>query len=549
MKIPKELQGQLGTGEIVTYDSAGNPNIVPDDLAAGQKTFEGFYNNSRGDLAKMEQDAGSFSSALNTFNDPNAPVSTKILAVSGMVTLITPIVTYVAVKIAAQFAAFATVASATPIVGAIVVACLAVVYAVVVAVGQATAGAPTQDTPQQRLALQINKIPTDLPLPSGVNPPTLGAVQTMGILSNIFDAEGRGQSAPDQRLALANLFNNQAGFAEDLYQITADVVLNPRWKLGPVKSLGLASEAAIQQARAQGSRAFGLWSYEEVLESFRNTTPPPLPPSPFQFQPLPGTNPTIRISATNATELAALPVIQRTQRGAWKIPRYFPGEAPSYDPYDVARYLVIFSVLYSFTDPRQARAATYTAVYLILIQKAWAFKAAGVAVPDDLYTTMGFMLDLVSQYPFVRVESSSRLNPFTGVQETIREPVFRDVDFYVRHYLSLVPRVTEPIVSPDPSTVVTPQPGGAPKEPIPGTAPVRVSGPGSAGILYPGNYLIEVDTLDPRLAVQNLQQSGVTTQILTPVGMRSRLVAQVSYPVKAHTLLPGFQWRLTRKLS
>ena len=543
MSIPKQAEAVLGPGQT---------NGIPNDLAVGRNAFETNYSNSKGDLNQLQQNGASLSGALNTLNDPYTSITSKIEAAAALIALTVAAVTYASAQLALA-GTLAAIAATIPVIGVILIACLAVIYAVVAAVGLATAGAPTQDTPEQRLALQINKIPTDLPLPSALNPPTLGAVQAMGILSDILAAESRGQSAADQRLALATLFNNQAGFAEDLYQITADVVLNPRWKLGPVKSFGMTSEQAIRQIQAQGARAFGLWSYEEVLESFRNTDlrRDESRREPGRFQPLPGASPSIRISATSATELAALPVIQRSQRGLWIVPRYFPGEPPNYDPYDVARYLVIFSVLYTLTDPRQARAATYTAVYLILLQKAWAFKAAGVAVPDDLYTTMGFMLDLVSQYPFVRVESSSRLNPFTGVQETVRQTVFRDVDFYVRHYLSLIPRVTEPIVSPDPSTVVTTQPGGAPKQPIPGTAPVRVSG-ASGGVIYPGNYLIEVDAMDPQWAVQKLKQSGIASQILTsgiPPNGGTRLVTQVSYPVKIQNFLPGFQWRLTRKLS
>ena len=553
MKIPPQAQKDLGTGEIVVYDSAGNPVVVSDDLGTGQKTFETNYRNSQGDLAKIEQNGASLAGALNTINDPHSSITSKLEATAVIVTLTTAAITYVAAQVVLT-GTLASIAAAVPVIGAIIIACLAVLYAVVAAIGEATAGAPTQDTPEQRLALRINQIPTDLPLPSGINSPTIGTIQAIGILSDILDAESKGQSAADSRLALAQLFGNQGGFADDVYHIAADAVLNPRWKLGPVKSLGLVSEETIRQARAQGSRAFGLTSYEEALEAFRNITSPSVP---SRFQPITTASPALRLSASSSVALSNQPIIERAQRGQWKIPRYLPGEGKgSYDPYDVARYLVIFSVLYSLTDPRQARAATYAAVYLILLQKAWAFKAANVAVPDDLYSTMGFLLDLVSQYPFVRVETTRTLNPVTREPGTIRQPVFRDIDFYVKYYLAMAPEILTDIPE-----NTGPQGGGAgqgttfPKQPIrPGDRPAggaSVSGNGNT-VIYPGNYLLEIETvrhMDPRWAVQALERYGVTSHILpTPPGSTSKIVAQIMRPLKTAGLLPGLKWRLIRKL-
>ena len=564
MKIPPQAQKDLGTGEIVVYDSAGNPVVVPDDLGTGQKTFENNYRNSQGDLAKLEQDGASLTGALNTINDPHSTISAKLEATAVIVTLTTAAITYVAAQVVLT-GTLATIAAAVPVIGAIIIVCLAVLYAVVAAIGEATAGGPSQDTPEQKLALRINRIPTDLPLPSGVNPPTIGTIQAIGILSDILDAESKGQSATDSRLALAQLFGNQAGFADDVYHIAADVVLSPRWKLGPVKSLGLVSEETIRQARAQGSRAFGLTSYEEALEAFRNLEPLGVP---SRFQPIPATSPSVRLSAASSTALANQPVIERAQRGRWKIPRYLPGEGKgNYDPYDVARYLVIFSVLYSLTDPRQARAATYAAVYLILLQKAWAFKAANAQVPNELYTSMGFLLDLVSQYPFVRIESSRTLNPVTREPGIIRQPVFRDIDFYVKYYLAMAPEILTEIPEgsgPQGGGAVPPPAGQAggqsPRQPInqipnrPAGGAQSVSGhaSGASAVLYPGNYLIEVETvrhMDPRYVMQVLQQYGVTSHLLqTPPGPTSRLVAQILRPLKTASFLPGLKWRLMRKL-
>lgn len=76
--------------------------------------------------------------------------------------------------------------------------------------------------------------------------------------------------------------------------------------------------------------------------------------------------------------------------------------------------------------------------------------------------------------------------------------------------------------------------------------------PAAGGMLYPGNYLIEVETvrhMDPRYVVQVLQQYGVTSHLLqTPPGPTSRLVAQVLRPLKTASFLPGLKWRLMRKL-
>ena len=555
--IPDDVKGQFGTGVIPGTDTQGQQGLVPDDLGTGQKTFEVNFNNARGDLATVEKNGTSLVNSLNTLGDPHASTTTKLAAVAALVTLATT--TTVTLATAAQLAAFtAAIGVSVPVLGALIVVAIVVLIVVLELLPKASGSGPRPDTDAEALALAINQIPTDLPLPSAVVPPNLGAVQAMGILASIINAEVQGKTSEKGHLDLAIIppaLRGRAGAADDVYDIAADVLLNPRWRigLGKLSDWNFAPEEQVRQAIAQNPRAgFGLASYEEVLESFRNTSP--LAPSGGRFQSIQvaTASPAIALSATTAVELQKLPAVQQAQRGRWIVPRYFPLEARSYDPYDVARYVIIFAVLYSFSDPRQARAATYAAVYLVLIQKAWAYKAANAQVPNELYATMGFMLDLVSQYPFVRYEDVRLLNPVTRAPITSRQRVFKDVDWYVRYYLARAPQYTD-LPDKPPSQSTDTSPGKPPFTKVPGTAPgpIRV-GAGDQTILYPGNYIVEIDglrNLNSEHIVQILQKYGITSQVLpTPPGMAYRFVAQVMKPLRIKGFLPGLRWRLMRKL-
>ena len=555
--IPDDVKGQFGTGVIPGTDTQGQKGLVPDDLGTGQKTFEVNFNNARGDLATVEKNGTGLVNSLNVLGDPHASTTAKLAAVAALVTIATT--TTVTLATAAQLAAFtAAVGVSVPVLGAILVAVIVVIIVVVELLPKARASAPREDTDAEALALAINQLPSDLPLPSAVVPPNLGAVQAMGILASIINAEAQGKTSQKGHLDLATVppaLRGRVGAADDIYAIAADVLLNARWRigLGKISDWNWTSAENIQQAEAQGSRVFGIASYEEVLESFRNTSASTMP-VPGRFEPIQvaTASPAIAVSATTAVELQKLLAVQQAQRGRWIVPRYFPLETRSYDPYDVARYVIIFAVLYSFSDPRQARAATYAAVYLVLIQKAWAYKAANAQVPNELYATMGFMLDLVSQYPFVRYEDVRLLNPVTRAPITSRQRVFKDVDWYVRYYLARAPQYTDlPDTAPSQSTDTSP--GKPPFSKVPGTAPVPVRvGAGDQTVLYPGNYIVEVESLrnlNSEHIVQILQKYGITSQVLpTPPGMAYRFVTQVMKPLRIKGFLPGLRWRLMRKL-
>ena len=557
--IPDDVKGQFGTGVIPGTDAQGQKGLVPDDLGTGQKTFDSSYKDARGDLAKVEQNSSAIVNAFNVLGDPHASIQSKLAATTTLVTIALA-ATYVALEAAGITLAEVAIALgvSVPYLGAFVLAAIAVLVIVVEIVGEASASAPRQDTDAEALALAINQLPSDLPLPYAVVPPNLGAVQAMGILATIINAEAQGKTSEKGHLDFATVppaLRGRAGAADDVYAIAADVLLNPRWRigLGKLSDWNWTSAENIRQAEAQGSRVFGIASYEEVLESFRNTSAPTMPlPGRFELIQVATASPAIVLSAATAVELQKSPVVRQAQRVRWIVPRYFPLEARSYDPYDVARYVVIFAVLYSFSDPRQARAATYAAVYLMLIQKAWAYKAANAQVPNELYATMGFMLDLVSQYPFVRYEDVRLLNPVTRAPITSRQRIFKDVDWYVRYYLVRAPQYTDlPDKAPSQSTDTSP--GKPPFTKVPGTAPgpVRV-GAGDQTILYPGNYIVEVESLrnlNSELIVQILQKYGITSQVLpTPPGMAYRFIMQVMKPLRIKGFLSGLRWRLMRKL-
>ena len=563
--IPDEVRAQYGSGVTPGIDANGQRGLIPADLETGQKTFETNFNNARGDLATIEKNGTTLVNSFNALGDPHASLATKLAATAALVTLVST--TTVALATTAQLTAFAaTVGISVPALGAFVIAAFAVLIVVVAAVGEARANAPRQDTDAEGLALAINQLPTNLPLPYNVRPPTLLTVQAMGILATILNAESQGKSANKSTLDLAtNIFNGNSGAAENLYAIAADVLLNPRWKLGfgKVTAWNWTTAEQIRQAEAQNPRAgFGIASYEDVLNSFRNTAlPRSLPSLRFQDIQVATANPEIALSASSAVNLAKLPVAQQVRNGSWIVPRYFPLESPSYDPYDVARYVIIFSVLYSFSDPRQARAATYAAVYLVLLQKAWAFKASKAVVPPELYATMGFMLDLVSHYPFVRTEENRVFNPLSGTSSVVRQPVFKDVDWYVQYYLAMAPQLTETLPGEVPTGPTTTTPGTSPFGTVPGTAPVgpKISGDVSA-MIRPGIYLMEIDIpnyryTNPEIIVQTLAQYGVTSHILPSVnpgepgpGPLYRVVAEISRPLRTTGFLPRFNWKFLRKL-
>lgn len=480
MNIPDKAQSALGTGGIIAgYDVQGKPIVVPDDLGTGKRVFEANYNSAKGDLGKVEQNGAAIVAAFNVFNDPHASPEERVAAIAVIYSI--ALNATVEALILAGVITTASVATAIPVVNLVVLAYLAVLLVVLEVVGNASAGTPRQDTPEEVLASQIRLIPTDIPLPPGMTPPTLGAVRAMGLLSDILDIESKTPSdwlpqektgnASPYRLALAQIFNNQGGFAEDIYRIVADVVQNPRWRGGKVVSFNLT------ETQRTGGRGFEIGStYAKALESFRNTDTPTVSTRLVPVSVVTA-NPAMALSTQTAVELSKRPTVQVIKNGAWKIPRFLPSENPYFDPpgvrpFDVGRYLVIFAVMYSLSMPKQARAATYAAVYIILLQKAWAYKAANVPVPDDLSASMGFLLDLVSQYPLERVDT--RLAPVTRAPIGISQPLFKDVDFYVRYYLKLGSKATQQV----PGTLPEGPKGGGAQQPGGGSGVFNPNRPG-----------------------------------------------------------------------
>ena len=575
--VPKQVEGVLGTGKTVAgYDAQGNPIVVADDLGIAKKSFEAQYANTRGDLAKLEESGSNFASALNTFNDPHASPQ----AILGATLTIVSTITAGAALVAAQSAALAAIVASTyiPVVGAFLIACISVVLIIIELIPPswyASAGQPQQPTADETIAQGIRPIPANLPLPKGVAEPSLAIMQAMGLLSDILDIESNapsdwlpqnlGGDAGQLHIDLARVLGNQAGFKEDVYRIAADVVQDPRWRAGQVKSFNLS------ETQRTGGRGFEIGStYAKALESFRNIPEGPRPPMvPAFLAPLNSNNTAISLTTESAVEASRNPQVQQVKRGRWQIPRFLPSENKNFDPpgvqpFDVGRYLVIFAVFFSLSYPRQARAATYSAIYLILMQKAWAYKAANREVPEDLYKSMGFMLDLVSQYPLERVET--QLAPFTREKGSVSNPLFKDVDWYVKYYLALAPAFSEPIPEiPPTSNTTTSTPPNGPLGQFPGGQPGRspkISGLANIGAdpiangmtIRSGTYLMEFEllppyqTINPEVLVQALARFGITSQLLpSQPGSVYRVVAKVARPLRAFSL-PRFSWRLLRKL-
>ena len=539
-EVPAEVKNALAplNATKTVTDSAGNPQVVADDYLLGKSTFDPMYDYSKGDLATLDKSAGSLLDSWIIITNPNASPGARLAALGVMVTLIVG---------AAKTAAFAlvfgsTVAATVPVVGYVVLMVIAV--AVVVALIMSAIFPETEyqeRTPEQKFNLRINRIPANLPLPQKLSPPDADAQQAIKLLGEIFMYEQKGQSRPDLRLDLANTLRGQAGLADDIYRIVADVVFDTRWQGGKIFPLYF------------GDPSWNRNAFQSWVENGRFVIPRSLPIEEFAF----GTNPPV--NAANFRE-AEGEFILYVPPGTEFLPQNNQAGAPDPFPYGVGRYLLIFSVLYGLSNPKEARAATYASVYLILIQKAWGYKAAGKEIPVGLYNSMGFLLDKLANAPVAYV--NILLNPVSKARQT-SQPIFHDVDWFVKGYLASAPTFVQeiPEVAPEILDGAATRPNGSgPLGQFPGTSrPPKISGLVSE-IILPGTYLMEIGPqyslanggirgLNPEQIVQILHKFGVTSQILpTPPGMAYRFVTQIMRPLRFKGFLTGLRWRLLRKL-
>jgi hypothetical protein len=423
--IPPELRAHYGNG---------------DDATLGKGAYEGMNRRNNGDLAKMNQDGGAVVGAINVLGDPHASVE----AVAGAIATLAGLAVAAAGTEVGVAVLGVTIAAAVPIVGWAVIAFLAVVLIIYEILPHASGALPAEYTPQQKFDFAVASIPPDFSAPRGTADPSLDAIKIMTLVAQIVSEEAKGAAVPDLHHMLSQAFGNRAGFAADVYGTVADVVHDPRWHMGS-PSPWLLAETQQNQPRPDGSPGFDVGStFAEAAAMFAGRNIPHY--LPYELVRAPDGQMYPKIGADGGPGLL-----------------------------DVSRYLVIFSVLYHMANPDQARAATYAAVYQIQIQKAWQYTAAGLTVPYEIYASMGFLLDLISRYPLLRIEQSQQTVQqalMGGARATTT--VFHDVAWHVNHYLAQDIRFApqSPGVFTPPTGAI--QGGGAQQAPPPPVVQVAV---------------------------------------------------------------------------
>jgi len=450
--IPPQLQGQLGTGQIeLGKDAQGYPIVVPDDHGLGKHLSDGLYAANDGNLNHITNAGGAALGAFNVLNDPQASIDARLAAQAALAVAVTSGAAALAVYGGAEAAAAAAAITASiPMLNLLMAAYVAVsiaIYEIAVAIWGKAGGGPVHiDTPAETLEAFVAATPPDMPVPQGAADPSLLAINVMTILAARFDREAHGLDTGDLQSALASTLGGQAGLAEDMYQTVAQIVKSDRWQCG------YPSPWLLSEVQAVNARGWPIGStYAATAAAFGNHTIPHYLPYEMQIgadgkvYPVPG------------------------------------GGAPG--SLDVSRYLIIFSVLYHLKSPRQARAATYAAVFMTLLQKAWVYQASNPAatmggsapVPDALYGSLGFLLDEITRFPLARLEPNLQAFSATGAAANVT--VFHGLEWYVQFYLARDPRFAQGATPPQAPT--GPLGGGAQQAP----PPAQVAVPFSPGAL------------------------------------------------------------------
>lgn len=572
--LPPEVKNALApfnATKVVTGPD-GKPNVVPDDLAVG-KTFDQFYDKANGNLPQIVDDSGKAIDAFSILTCGCATPSQYVNAAAQLATLVLAAGTAAAVKLGLITATAAI--TVIPVVG-LIIAVLVVAALLIIKWFFTDEPQVVVKTDYQKFSAAINQIPGDIPFPEKLNPPIVGTgprvppdyypTGTLGVinrLNEIFIYEQRGEDASSKHLELARIFGDNAGFVRDIYNIVADVLFNDRWQAGAIFNI---QSNDILEWRA-GRTSDGIWIIPRFVAGE------------YYF---PGAN-NVNVregegqfaywAEPNNPNHNLIGSVGDFGKNEYTIA---DGKLPiDKFPYGVGRYLLIFAVLYSLTDPKQARIATYSAVYLILIQKAWGYKAANREVPEGLYNSLGFLLDMISQSPAAR--AFSFLNPVSKARQT-SQPIFHDVDWFVKGYLASAPAFVQeiPDIAPEiqggaaviteprkksPFTTLSPN---ASTGPMIGALTRGTAGPSPVAHIYPGNYLMEIDTLrhiPPEWIPQILYRYGIVPanhpafggtsiqEVAGPDGFRRyRFLTRVQRHLRLENI-PGLRWALTRKLG
>lgn len=382
MKLPPEISQQWGTSGETQVGVSGNLAVLqPDDLGVGRGSFEGAYAGANGNLDDLNKKGSQILFGVNVLGDSHASVSDKAIATATVVAATAAVegVALTGLGTAGVLTA-ATIANVAPVLGQITAAFIimvAVVFEALQALGLwASANQPVQDRPIDQA---LRQIPQAMTLPGiVVDATTIGLCSNMArwCLESIYGQPAGFDNSLDAsayRLEAAHLFGNDAGKALEAYNAILDVWGSPRFALAHGEDFAGAYAAEIAD-KNHGGVGFGAPSYAQVAVSWNGAFP-------------------AGISPANAV-LAYVCGYLRAGRTDW-------------------------------------RGAAYAAVYQILLTRAWAYKAAGLAVPDAELTTQGFILDLCSQYPVAKLNvASSRVT--SGAVAVL---LVKDLRYYLDYYL------------------------------------------------------------------------------------------------------------------
>lgn len=375
MKVPTQLQGALGPGEVqIGTASDGTPIMGPDDLGLGQKSFEGLYAQANQNLQTLQQNGASAADAINTLGDAHATPAEAISAMGTLGVLVAGVALYAGAE--AGLLTFAAVAATLPVVGEMMAAFVAISAVLLAAVSAIFGRAQGNAIPDDAVANALQESPPHMDVP---NLPIPAAV--IGVWSSLINEAylaTRGQPTDAMRLQASVMAGGDGAVPDDVRQVFAEVFTD-RWPWAWGDAWSSAAPVTTSGSPGQG---FGTTSFDDLAAAWNGEVP-------------------------SAREMLT---------------------AVEANP---STYLALFAVAARMARLPGMRVYAYTATYQLLLARGWTYKQAGRALPDDEARAQGVLLDLISQHPYVRL-----IQAFVpGTSQLVAVPLVKDLLYYVNFYL------------------------------------------------------------------------------------------------------------------
>lgn len=373
--------------------SAADQTAIAQNLSTAKGAVESSLAGSQGDLNQLSASVAGIVGAINILKNPNASVGDYATATAMLSAgLSGVIVVGLTAAVQVGLIAAATALAAVPIVGAIVLA-LSALFVATEAIAQKLDGASAVPipgfSPEDQTRFTVGQVIGAMPKyqQSGLNV-SLKSLQLASYMSamlgNAMDGAGfpyikpcggpKGSFYQNPCLDTGTAAilaqgivspSGQYGKSQQLYNLLASVLLSKQWPT----------------------------SIDPILHTLGSTSAHNTDPSTLWALGLRGTN--IQFAAAdiqNGPNGFTTPATQLTM-GADGVTSAIPSNEPS----DMLVYLACAATLSNIPNV-QAYVGSIMAIRLA--QYAWVYKAAQLAVPDELYAALGMMLDWQSENSF-----------------------------------------------------------------------------------------------------------------------------------------------------